>query len=95
MRVFTWGMASAIAVSMVATSAIAAQSTRSAVALPSATAPVSGVRAATPLKRTSSQSDGGSPVVGYVLAAIVGAGVIAATIEGTDNDSNYGPDSAG
>lgn len=80
----------AIALSMTATSAMAAQPTGPAAALAvGSTAPVKNVRTATTLRHGSNQSDGDSPVVGYVLAALVGAGIIAATIAGTDNDNNY------
>lgn len=87
---------SMIAVSVGATSAFAAPPVRSAHAVPAAyTAPVSGVRVATPLKHRSAQSDGSSPALGYALAAVVGAGIIAAVIAGTDNDSHSRPSSAG
>ncbi|HEX7656439.1 MAG TPA: hypothetical protein VF404_05525 [Sphingomonas sp.] len=56
---------------------------------------MSGVRTAATLKHASKQSDGSSAAIGYGLAAIVGAGIIAATIEGTDNSSNARPDSQG
>lgn len=97
MRVFKYILAGAVAVStMVATSAIAAGPTRSAVALPSAQyAPVNGVRTATTLQRASSQSDGDSPALGYVLAGVFAVGLVAATIAATDNNSKTGPDSAG
>ena len=90
MGVLKWGAAGAIAVSMVASSAFAAEPSRSAQALPQAqSAPISGVRSAAPLHRKSQQSDAGSPAIGYALAAVVGAGIVAATIVGTDNDSDY------
>jgi hypothetical protein len=97
MDLFKRTMAGAIVVSMMtATGAAAAMPTRSAQAMPIAqTAPVSGVRSATALRNASSQSDGDSPAAGYILAAIVGAGIIAAVIEGTDNHSDARPVSAG
>jgi hypothetical protein len=100
MRVFKQTLAGAVCLSMLAgTSAMAASPTRSAVALPAQSAPVSGVRSATPLKHTSNQSDG-SPAIGYALAGIVAAGIVGAVIIGTDNDSDYRtptspPDSSG
>lgn len=90
MRLFKFGMVGAVAASLaVATSAMAAGPSGSTAA------PVSGVRTATTLKHASKQSDGSSAAIGYGLAAIVGAGIIAATIEGTDNSSNARPDSQG
>ena len=91
MRVFKLAAAGAIAVSMVAaTSAMAAQPVRSTSALPNGPmVTAQNFRTATPLKHKSNQSDGSSPVIGYVLAAVVGAGIVAAAIEGTDNDNNY------
>lgn len=85
MRLFKLAVAGAMAVSVVtATAASAAQSANSA-------APVSGIRAATPIKHASKQSDGGSPALGYGLAAVVLGGVVAATIAGTHKDKNYPP----
>jgi hypothetical protein len=79
-----------------ATGAVAATPTRSAQAMPAAqVAPVAGVRSATALRHASSQSDNGNPAIGYGLAALVGAGIIAAVIVGTDNDSDARPASSG
>jgi hypothetical protein len=92
MRVFKLAMAGAMAVSVVATTgATAAQTTRSTSALPTSSAPVNGVRSATPIKYSSKQSDDGSSFLGYGLAAVVLGGVVAATIAGTDKDSDYPP----
>jgi hypothetical protein len=90
MCLLNYAAAGVIAVSMMgASSAIAAQPIRAATALPAnATVPVNGLRTATPLKHASRQSDGGSPAIGYVMAAVVGAGIIAATIAATDDDSS-------
>lgn len=97
MRLFKCILAGAVAVStMAATSAIAAGPTRSAVALPSAqNAPVNGVRTPTSLRNASSQSDSGSPALGYVLAGVFAVGLAAATIAATNDDSNNRPDSSG
>lgn len=97
MRMLKSILAGAVAISTIAaTSAVAAGPTRSATALPGARyAPVNGVRTATPLQRASSQSDSGSPALGYVLAGVFAVGLVAATIAATDNDSKTGPDSAG
>ena len=89
MGVLKWGAVGAIAVSMVASSAFAADVSRSAQALPGAqAAPTAGVRTAAPLKHKSNQSGDGA-AAGYVLAAVVGAGIVAAAIVGSDNDSDY------
>lgn len=97
MRALKYSLAGVIAAStLAATSAIAATPTRSTLAIPTAQhAPVTGLRTATPLGSASSQSDEGSPVLGYLLEGVVAAGVIAATIVATDNDSKTHPRSAG
>jgi hypothetical protein len=97
MRLSRYVMAVAAAASMAAaTGAVAASPTRSAVALSSfQKAPVTGLRTATPLKHKSSQADGDSPALGYILAAVVGAGIVTATIVATDDDSDASPVSPG
>jgi len=91
MRLFKGATSGAIILSMLAATGAMAAPTRSATAIPAVQkAPVTGVRTAATLKHASRQSDD-SPVVGYVLAGIMGAGIIAATIVGTDNDSDYPP----
>jgi hypothetical protein len=97
MRVFKLAAAGAIAVSMIAaTSATAAEPMRSLSALPAGSmVTAKNFRTATPLKNRSNQSDGTSPAVGYVLAAVMGAGIIAATIAATDDDSKTPPSSPG
>ncbi|TPG38609.1 hypothetical protein EAH79_15945 [Sphingomonas koreensis] len=97
MRVFKFAAAGATALSMVIASSAIAAPTRSAAALPSAqNAPVSGIRAATPIKRKSSQSDGSSAALGYGLAAIVLAGIVVGTVTAVDdNNSNNNASSPG
>jgi len=90
MHMFKFAATGAIALSMIGTtSAIAAQPSRSAAAVP-ASAPVTAqnLRTSTPLKRASSQSDEGTPAVGYVLAAVVAAGIVAAAVAGTSDNSS-------
>jgi len=89
MRLIKFAAAGAIAVSMIATtSAIAAQPMRSAGALPNA--PVaSNLRVATPLAHKSNQSDGGSPALGYVMAAVIAAGIVGGTIAATNDDHHH------
>jgi len=92
MRLLKYAVAGAMATSLVvATGASAAGPTRSAAALSVQQAPVSGVRTAAAIKHASKQSDEGSPALGYGLAAVVFAGVVAATVFGTKNDSDYPP----
>jgi hypothetical protein len=92
MRLFKFAAAGAMAVSLVAaTGASAAQSASSAAALAVPAAPVNGVRSAAPIKHASKQSEGGSAFLGYGLAAVVLGGVVAATIAGTDKNSDYPP----
>jgi hypothetical protein len=79
---------------MIATGAAAAGPTRSGAAI-SAAPTAASLRGATPLKHVSRQSDAGSPALGYALAAVVGAGIIAAVIVGTKNDSKTPPSSPG
>ncbi|MGN6271340.1 MAG: hypothetical protein ACTHM0_15760 [Sphingomonas sp.] len=96
MRLLKFTLAGAIAVSTLATSAIAAPPTGSTGARPSAQhAPVTGLRSATPIRHASSQSDEGSPVLGYALEGVVAAGLVAATIVALDDDSNSHPASPG
>jgi len=95
MRLLKGATSGAVVMSMLAATGAMAAPTRSATAMPVVhKAPVTGVRTAASLNGASSQSDG-TPVLGYVLAGIMGAGIIAAAIEGTDNDSNYPPVSGG
>ena len=92
MRLLKLAVTGVMAVSFVAaTGASAAQTARSASAIPASSAPVTGVRSATPIKHASKQSDGSSAALGYGLAAVVLGGVVAATIAGTDNGSDYPP----
>ncbi|TPG20914.1 hypothetical protein EAH87_06085 [Sphingomonas koreensis] len=97
MRVLKFGLVGATLLSIAATSgAIAAEPLRSAAALPGVQkAPVSGVRAVTPLKRKSSQSDGASPALGYGLAAVIAAGIVVGTVTAVDDNDHRYPDSNG
>jgi hypothetical protein len=79
------------------TVAMAAE-TRSSSALPSSqsvvTAPVNGVRHATALKRTSSQSDESSAGT-YIVGGLAAAAVIAGIVVVASDDNNNAPDSTG
>ncbi|MCM8730742.1 hypothetical protein ACFO8O_07140 [Hephaestia sp. GCM10023244] len=83
----------AIACMLSSTAVFAADATRSSAALPAAqasTAPVQGVRTATPLKKKSNALSQGAAIgVGLLGAAAVVAGIVVAT----DNDDKA--DSAG
>ncbi|MBY8829373.1 hypothetical protein K7G81_14695 [Hephaestia sp. CMS5P-6] len=96
MRLMKFAMAGTAAASMlVASGAIAAGPVRSAAAVPAVqSAPVNGVRAAPALKHRSSQSDEGTPVLGYALAGVFAAGLVAATIVATDHSSDSTPPSS-
>ena len=85
-----------VASTIAATAAMAAQPMRSASALPGgATVTAANFRTATPLRHKSDQSDGGAPVLGYALAAVVAGGIVAAAIAGTDNHRATAPSSPG
>ncbi len=98
MRLTKYAVAGATAVSMLmATAAVAATPMRASQAMPALQhqpLPVNGVRSAAPLKRASYQSDGGTPVLGYVLAGVFAAGLVAATITATDDGSDSTPPSS-
>lgn len=95
MRFLKGATSGAIVISMLAATGAMAAPTRSATAMPTnQSAPVTSTRTATQLQGASSQSDG-TPVLGYVLAGIMGAGIIAATITATNDDSHYRPVSGG
>lgn len=81
-----------IAGAAIAASMIAATS---AGAVDLAKAPTSGVRTTATAKHKSNQAEGGTPVLGYALAAVFAGGLVAATIAGTDNSSNARPASNG
>jgi len=98
MRLFNFAAAGVTALSMMAaTSAVAAQPIRSAAAVPTrATVTAANFRTATPLRSKSNQSDGDSPALGYVLAAVVAAGIVGATVAATsDNHHHQTPASPG
>jgi len=99
MRLFKLAVGGGAAVAMLATAGVAAaQPTRSVSALPSANALVTtkDFRAATPLKRKSSQSDDGIPAVGYVAAAVVAAAIVTAAVTSSnDNKTTGNPASPG
>jgi hypothetical protein len=89
MRSFKFAAAGVIAVSMIATtSAMAAQPLRSAGALPDAPM-ATNLRVATPLAHKSNQSDGGSPALGYVLAAVIAAGIVGGTVAAVSDDNHH------
>lgn len=96
MRLFKLAAGGSAAIAMLMTAGIAAaQPTRSASALPTANTLVTAknFRAATPLKRKSSQSDEGIPAVVYVAAAVVAAGIVIAGTSGGGHSN--GPSSPG
>jgi len=85
MRLFKLAAAGAIAVSMIGTTgAMAAQPLRSANAPAAAN-----LRIATPLAHKSNQSDGGSPALGYVMAAVIAAGIVAGTVTAVNDDNHH------
>jgi len=97
MRLFKLTAGGSAAIAMLMTAGIAAaQPTRSVSAMPAANTLVTATnfRAATPLKRKSSQSDEGVPVVGYVAAAVVAAAIVVAGTSSSSGHSN-GPSSPG
>jgi hypothetical protein len=78
------------AIGLMSSTVAMAATTRSASALPTASAPVNGLRTATPLKRKSNQSEGaatGTYVVGGLAAAAVIAGIV---VVASDNNNNNG-----
>jgi hypothetical protein len=96
MRLFKVAAAGASAASMlIASSALAAQPVRASQSMPVAAPTMAALRTATPLKHKSLQAEGGAPVLGYALGAVVLAGIVAAGIAGSDNGSDAPPSSPG
>jgi len=82
------------AVGLMSSTVAMAATTRSSAALPTAQAPVNGVRAATALKRKSNQSDGSSTGT-YVVGGLAAAAVIAGIVVVASDDNNKSSSSPG